>query len=297
MFRTDRWRSIAAAAPLVLALTLGGGVSAQTSFEDGSFAGGGAAQEPQGGGGAWPAAPADGFGGSFEGGQADAPPEGEAATDDFGGSFEGSFESEAVQETADTPPAEAELAEAAEAPEAEAEAEVQAAETAQEDEAPVTAAEEDDPILAFELRDYDVPPTQWLRQGAFHAPTPVAVPGATVITTAGLAEAIASNEVAFVLIDVLGGEYMLPNALSATGLASPGSYGDRTQQQAVIWLAQVTGGNPDVPVVLYCSDPMCWMSYNAALRAVAAGYTNVYWYRGGLQAWQMAGLPVFPSGF
>ena len=34
------------------------------------------------------------------------------------------------------------------------------------------------------------------------------------------------------------------------------------------------------------------MSYNAALRAIHAGYGNVHWYRGGLEAWQRAGQPV-----
>ena len=30
----------------------------------------------------------------------------------------------------------------------------------------------------------------------------------------------------------------------------------------------------------------------AALRAVAAGYGKVYWYRGGAEAWMAAGLPT-----
>ena len=34
------------------------------------------------------------------------------------------------------------------------------------------------------------------------------------------------------------------------------------------------------------------MSYNASLRAIALGYTNVLWYRGGIEAWKQAGLPV-----
>ena len=320
MCRTDRWRRSAALAPLALALVLAGGAAAQTSFDDGSFAAGAAAQEPEAKGGAWPAAPEGGFGGSFEGGAAEAS-EGEAAAGGFGGSFDGgdateaaegeapeggfggSFEGEAAEATAETPAREPDDVAGEQAAEPEPEAEVE--ETAEvepepemeaDDEASVTP-DDDDPILAFEMRDYGVPPTGWLRQGDFHAATPVAVPGATVITTDELADAIDGGDVAFVLVDVLGGEYMLPNALSAPGLAYPGNYTDRTQQQAIVWLAQVTGGNPGVPIVLYCSDPMCWMSYNAALRAVAAGYTNVYWYRGGLQAWQMAGLPVFPSGF
>ena len=37
------------------------------------------------------------------------------------------------------------------------------------------------------------------------------------------------------------------------------------------------------------------MSYNAALRAINAGYTNVKWYRGGIEAWKAAGLPTQPA--
>ena len=38
------------------------------------------------------------------------------------------------------------------------------------------------------------------------------------------------------------------------------------------------------------------MSYNASLRAINLGYTNVLWYRGGIEAWKQAGLPVQSSG-
>jgi len=269
MFRTDSLRRTAAVLlPLACTLALAGAAAAQTSFEDGSFA---STPEPerQATGGAWPTGPGDSFGGSFDGESAAAPV------------------SDPPAETPEAPP-----------PEETAEADA-GADAEPEPEAPdvATDAEDVDPILAFELRDYGVAPTNWLRQGAFHSPTPIDIPGGMVITTEDLTEAIRTNDMTFVLIDVLGGEYRLPNALSATQLAAPGTYGDRTQQQAALWLAQVTGSNPGVPIVLYCSDPMCWLSYNAALRTIAAGYSNVFWYRGGLQAWQMAGLPVFPSGF
>ena len=57
-------------------------------------------------------------------------------------------------------------------------------------------------------------------------------------------------------------------------------------------LAKDTGGDKAWPIVFYCQGPRCWESYNAALRAGDAGYTNVYWYRGGLEAWSVAGLPL-----
>lgn len=146
------------------------------------------------------------------------------------------------------------------------------------------------------MRDFGVPPTSSLRPGEFHAATPTAIPGARLVTTAQLLQAVNTGN-RMVIIDVLGSPYSLPGALGATALASGGTLNDRIQQQAEQWLAQITGGDRAVPIVVYCSDPMCWLSYNGALRAAAAGYSEVYWYRGGAQAWQMAGLPMYPSGF
>ncbi|MEM8595278.1 MAG: rhodanese-like domain-containing protein [Pseudomonadota bacterium] len=151
-------------------------------------------------------------------------------------------------------------------------------------------------VTAFETRDFGVPPQDTLRETQFHAPTPTAIPGAQLVTTAVLVSALESGT-QVVLIDVLGGDYTLPGAYSAPALASGGSFQDRTQQQAAIWLEQITKGDTGVPVVVFCSDPMCWLGYNATLRTVAAGFTNVYWYRGGLKAWQMAGLPMRPAAF
>ncbi len=54
--------------------------------------------------------------------------------------------------------------------------------------------------------------------------------------------------------------------------------------------------NKQHPIVLYCLSPECWMSYNASLRAINLGYTNVLWYRGGIESWKKAGLPVQTAG-
>ncbi|MCR9138572.1 MAG: rhodanese-like domain-containing protein [Alphaproteobacteria bacterium] len=151
-------------------------------------------------------------------------------------------------------------------------------------------------VLAFETRDFGVPPTNRLRSSNFHAPTPTSIPGGRVVTTGQLAGAMQQNQ-RMLVIDVLGGQYALPNAYSAPPMAEAGNYRDRVQQQTNQWLNQITGGNRQATLVIYCSDPHCWLSYNASLRAIAAGYSNVYWYRGGLQAWNMAGLPLASSGF
>lgn len=55
-------------------------------------------------------------------------------------------------------------------------------------------------------------------------------------------------------------------------------------------LEQATGGDPDAPVVFFCRAD-CWMSWNAARRAVEWGYGAVIWFPGGTEDWQEAGGP------
>jgi PQQ-dependent catabolism-associated CXXCW motif protein len=84
------------------------------------------------------------------------------------------------------------------------------------------------------------------------------------------------------------------NALFMPAAGLPGTLDDRTQQEVASQLAAVMGGNPARPVIFFCAGAFCWESYNAALRADAAGLSNVYWYRGGLASWAEAGLPMQP---
>ena len=56
-------------------------------------------------------------------------------------------------------------------------------------------------------------------------------------------------------------------------------------------LARLTGGDPERRLVFYC-EADCWMSWNAAKRALANGYRNVVWYPEGTDGWQAAGLPL-----
>jgi PQQ-dependent catabolism-associated CXXCW motif protein len=56
-------------------------------------------------------------------------------------------------------------------------------------------------------------------------------------------------------------------------------------------LEKATHGDRARLVVLYCLAD-CWMSWNAAKRALALGYPNVAWYRDGTDGWLAAGLPL-----
>jgi PQQ-dependent catabolism-associated CXXCW motif protein len=59
-------------------------------------------------------------------------------------------------------------------------------------------------------------------------------------------------------------------------------------------LARATGGDKAKQVVIYCQAD-CWMSWNAAKRALSYGYSNVAWYPDGTDGWQRTNLPVEES--
>lgn len=48
----------------------------------------------------------------------------------------------------------------------------------------------------------------------------------------------------------------------------------------------------DKPILFLCNGPECWKSYKASRQALAAGYTKVYWFRGGMPEWREKHLSV-----
>ena len=149
-------------------------------------------------------------------------------------------------------------------------------------------------VTALETEDFGVPASNQLRGEPQHAPTPTRLDGGNVITTEALAAMMQQNNSPFILLDVLGGERGLPGAQNAQPAGNAGTFADATQRDLGNYLQQATQGRRDVPVIFYCLNVQCWRSYNAALRAIKLGYTRVYWYRGGIEAWTQAGLPTYP---
>lgn len=143
-----------------------------------------------------------------------------------------------------------------------------------------------------ELKDYGVQATRQLHSGSFHGPTPTSIPGGRVITTNQLQSMVMNGQNNTLIFDVLDGQQYLPGAIPASQGAAPGNFSDQTQQRMGQFLSQVTRSNKQMAMVFYCQNSYCWMSYNAALRAINMGYQNVYWYRGGIEAWQQQGLSV-----
>lgn len=53
-------------------------------------------------------------------------------------------------------------------------------------------------------------------------------------------------------------------------------------------LLRATAGKLDTPLVFYCRTD-CWMSWNAARRALSYGYTSVHWFADGVDDWFFEG--------
>jgi PQQ-dependent catabolism-associated CXXCW motif protein len=140
-------------------------------------------------------------------------------------------------------------------------------------------------VFGREGVDFGVPPRNTVEENVGTL-TPLTIPGARTISTGELFNALRGDR-RFLLVDVLEAPHAgLPGARRYPGVGLPFPTTDLAQL-----LEKDTGGNRAYPLVFYCQGPQCWESYNAALRARDAGYTNVYWYRGGLEAWAMADLP------
>jgi PQQ-dependent catabolism-associated CXXCW motif protein len=56
-------------------------------------------------------------------------------------------------------------------------------------------------------------------------------------------------------------------------------------------LEKATGGDRSIPLVIFCLEE-CWMSWNAAKRALEFGYSSVHWYPEGTDGWTFHDHPV-----
>lgn len=147
-----------------------------------------------------------------------------------------------------------------------------------------------------ETQDFGVRPTAQLRPTEqLHGPTPTTIPGGKVVGTRQLAQWMQGQQGPqgkVMLLHAIGSSAHLPNATPATPASQGGGFDDQIQREFGEYLQTATGGDRSRLVVTYCQGVRCWGSYNAALRAIHMGYTNVHWYRGGMDAWQQAGLPL-----
>jgi adenylate cyclase len=121
--------------------------------------------------------------------------------------------------------------------------------------------------------------------------TPTSVPGATTIRTNELVDILAREKP--VLIDVALHSWgrSIPGAIGLRGAGHGFGFSDDLQNRLSRKIQELTKGDLSVPIVSFCVNSERFTGYNLALRLAALGCTQVYWYRGGFEAWQVNGLP------
>jgi len=151
----------------------------------------------------------------------------------------------------------------------------------------------------------DAPPEpSGYRMEDYRAPTPATLAGARVVTTAQAEELWAAGAI---FIDVLPRVPRPGNLPAGTiwrekpRMDVPGSiwlpdtgYGALAPSiEAYLrkGLEYATQGDPSKWVVIYCLQN-CWMSWNAAKRALTLGFAKIAWYPDGTDGWVAAGLPM-----
>jgi PQQ-dependent catabolism-associated CXXCW motif protein len=153
------------------------------------------------------------------------------------------------------------------------------------------------PSYANEARDDGVAPQRTIHARNTSGSTPLTVPGAHTALTRQVAGALAGPHPP-VLIDVAnswGGHQTLPGAIWMRGAGDDAAGKDPALDGLFRALLASVAPDHNQMLVIFCESTVCWQSYNAALRAAADGYANVYWYRGGVAAWRAAGLPTVSS--
>ena len=146
------------------------------------------------------------------------------------------------------------------------------------------------------------------RMSEYRTPVPCTLAGATVVTTEALRLRIERDPP--LLVDVLpsprrpeglpeGTPWLPPARRNIPGtvwLPNTG-YGELPVEEESYLranLERLTQGDRSRSIVFYCLAE-CWMSWNAARRAMAWGYTSVIWYPDGTDEWEAAGLPLEES--
>jgi PQQ-dependent catabolism-associated CXXCW motif protein len=139
----------------------------------------------------------------------------------------------------------------------------------------------------------------------YRSPTPFALRGARVIDTDETEKIWRGHSASFV--DVM------PRPPRPRNLPEGTVWHDRPRSNipGSIWLPDTGYGELALSMAAYFADGLeraakgdrtrllvfyclanCWMSWNAAKRALALGYPNVAWYRDGTDGWLAAGLPL-----
>ncbi|WP_088344263.1 MULTISPECIES: PQQ-dependent catabolism-associated CXXCW motif protein [Rhodomicrobium] len=142
----------------------------------------------------------------------------------------------------------------------------------------------------------------------YRSPTPATLKGATVVTSGEAMALWRTKAASFIDVmprphrpanlppqsvwhvpdhDSIPGSLWLPN--TGYGVLSPAMAAHFEHS-----LAGLTKGDRAAPLLFYCLRN-CWMSWNAAKRALELGYRRVFWFPEGIEGWSEIGGALEPA--
>ncbi|MBV8824951.1 MAG: PQQ-dependent catabolism-associated CXXCW motif protein [Bradyrhizobiaceae bacterium] len=159
-------------------------------------------------------------------------------------------------------------------------------------------------VIPANGQDAAVPEPDGYRTENYRAPAPATLKGARVLTTDEAAALWKAGGAVFIDVMPQAPRPKLPAGtiwrdkprhnipgslwLPDTGY---GALAAATEVYLKDGLEAASGGDQTKLFVFYCQRD-CWMSWNAAKRALALGYRNVAWFPDGSDGWEEAGLPL-----
>jgi sulfur-oxidizing protein SoxY len=151
--------------------------------------------------------------------------------------------------------------------------------------------------------DAPVPEPADFWNGPINSPTPATLSGGTVIRASDLASMLKTERA--VVVDVSNSpprpEKLAPEAvwmppphavipgslwLAGVGVGAIDPATDEFYRQR---LREATANDVNRTIVVYCHE-RCWLSWNAAKRAIRYGYRRVFWFPEGIEGWRAAGF-------
>lgn len=146
--------------------------------------------------------------------------------------------------------------------------------------------------------EYNVDPDTGFRMERYRTPVPQSIPDGQTVDTAFVADAVVAGTMQ--LIDVYPPKGLGPDPLNGrwltdeTRLSLPGALWlpdvgrGHLENDAIDYfkrnLVAISNGDKAAPLLFFCTAD-CWQGWNAAVRAIRWGYSNVFWYPLGTDGW------------
>ncbi len=154
----------------------------------------------------------------------------------------------------------------------------------------------------------DVAEPDSYRMGDYLSPVPTTLQGAIVVDVLDTRQLHEQGDTVF--IDVLPAQRK-PEGLQETDIWLPkphknipgsawlpdvglGVISEQMENYFTQNLQVLTGDEKSKKILIYCRAD-CWMSWNAAKRALSYGYTRLYWFPDGTDGWSEAGFELETS--